>query len=142
MTVSAKVLGLDSLRDKMLRLAGPEGKAQLKAANEKSAKEFMNLVRIACPRDDDAGGHLIDTLTQEERGEVGVTVSIGREGGEFGYPLHLEAGHKAKNGKHVPPKPFWFPSLRVLRRRSAGRGQRAIRVVVKAIAGTSTTMPA
>jgi len=140
-SVTAKVLGLESLQAKMYRLIGPEGKSVLKAANAKSAREFMALVRTACPRDEDEGGHLIDTLEQTDRGEAGVVVSIGREGGRFGYPLHLEAGHKTKSGKHVPPKPFWFPSLRVLKKRSAGRGNRAMKQVIRRVVGTSTTLP-
>jgi hypothetical protein len=126
----------------MLRIIGESGASKVAKANQKSADEFMALVRMGCPQDDDAGGHLVETLKQEKSGEVGVAVSIGDEhGGRFAYPAHLEFGHKLPNGSHVAPKPFWFPAKRIAKKRAHDRNSRAYRAAIKAAVGNATTVP-
>lgn len=112
-------------------------KAEVKAANGKSADEFEKLVRRILPRGDGDDGHLADTLVKEDASgsDTGVQVSIGSP--EHPYPLHLEAGHRAKDGTHVAGKPAWNPAQRVLAKRHKGRVNRAANKAIKALGTTS-----
>lgn len=128
-----RVEGLDSLRERVLRRLPASAKAKVKAANDKNADEFMGLVRRAIPPgEDEDGAHLVDTLVKDEVSETGVSVSIG--GPQAPYPLHLEGGHRARDGSHVPAKPGWNPAKRVIRKRAKGRSARAMNAAVKQIA--------
>lgn len=44
---------------------------------------------------------------------------------------HVEAGHKAQDGSHVPPRPFFFPTYRArkkpMRRRLSAAGRKAVK---------------
>ena len=50
-TLTAKVVGFESLRAKMLRIIKSSGEATLLKANQKNADEFAALVRSAVPQD-------------------------------------------------------------------------------------------
>lgn len=135
--VSAKVRGEDlaRIRAKMLGLLGPEAKAATRKSNALSAKEFEALVRQIVPRGPEERGHLVDTLRSWSVGETGVAVGIGNRGGGKPYPLHLEAGHRNKDGSHTPATPFWFPAKRVLKKKHNNRALRAERAAIKTIMG-------
>lgn len=134
MAISAKVEGIERLREKLLALVNSStARGSVRAANAKSADEMAALVRAIIPRGNDEEGHVADTLKRFQEGDWGEGVSIGDAAHR--YPLHLEAGHRDKGGKHVPAKPYWYPSLRVLRKRSKGRVNRAYLAAVKQIAG-------
>jgi hypothetical protein len=132
-TISAKVTGGDGKAIKqMLASHG----ARLKAANKKSADEFMALVKLAVPQGQASKhGHLVDTVQESDVNEVGVQVSIGDA--ERPYPAHLELGHRSRGGTHVPGKMFWYPAKRVVQKRSHNRILRAERVAIKSAAAAT-----
>lgn len=104
---------------------------RLSKANKTSADEFMNLVRVAVPQDPKArGGHLVESLIETSTGPTGWSVSIGSASEP--YPAHLEFGHRSRGATHVPAKPFWYPSLRVVRKRNTARILAAQRAAIKA----------
>lgn len=128
-----RVTGLARLRERLLAMAGPEAEAEMLKANERNAKEFAATVRRIVPRGDDRDGHLVASLVEYRLPGIGVGVSIG--GPEFPYPLHLEAGHRNKDGSVTPAKPFWYPAKRVLAKKARGRQLRAQRFAIKKITG-------
>jgi hypothetical protein len=131
--MASRVEGLDRTRDRVLRRLPAAAREKVKAANDKNADEFMGLVRRAIPAVEVEGReiHLIDTLVKEEVSETGFSVSIG--GPQAPYPLHLEGGHRAADGSHVPAKPGWNPAKRVIRKRAKGRSARAMNAALKQI---------
>lgn len=133
--MATRVEGLERLRKRVLDRLPAELKAEIKKANDKSADEFMGTIRRIIPKGDPKDGNLVDTLTKFEPrdSETGVGVSIG--GADQPHPMHLEGGHRAPDGSHVPAKPFWNPAKRVLAKRIKGRATRAANKAVKAIAG-------
>lgn len=135
--MATRTENLQRWRQKVLQRFPASARATMRDANEKSADEFMALVRKIMPPGDDLAPELISTLQKRPGdaafGGLGVIVSIG--GPEAPYPLHLEAGHKAADGSHVPPKPFWNPARRVVNRKHKGRTQRAQRKAIKSITG-------
>lgn len=132
--MTTRIDGLDRLRARVLVRLPKALKEDLKAANEKSADEFMGLVRKVIPKGDPTNGNLVDTLrTIDEPGsETGVRVIIGGMGEQI-HPMHLEGGHRAPDGSHVPGKPYWNPAKRVLAKRIKGRATRAANKAVKSI---------
>jgi hypothetical protein len=124
--------GLERYKRKMALLT-EEARAEIRKANNASADEFMAKVRAIIPKGDPANGNLVDTLEKQDGEGTGVIVSIG--GPDHPYPLHLEAGHKARDGSHVPGKPFWNPTKRVLSKRHRGRAARALNKAIKKMAG-------
>jgi hypothetical protein len=130
--ISAKVEGLERLKKKMLALAGPQNEAVMRAANQKNADEFEALVRSIIPRGDPEDGNLVTTLHQTHPSPLATAVGIGSDA--LPYVYHLETGYTAKDGTHVPGKPFWFPARRVVRKRAHSRIVRAERAVIKSIA--------
>jgi len=132
MPVTAKIEGADRLRAKLLKVLGTKGQTVILKANQKSANEFEALVKQAVPQDpDDKNGHLVDTLGQSQSGPLGVEVFIGGPG-QHGYPLHLETGHRARDGSHVAGKPYWFPAKRVVKKSAHARTLRSYRAAIKA----------
>jgi hypothetical protein len=139
MTVEASVEGIESLTAKLKALYGSQHTGALLKANQKSAKDFQALVRATAPVDPESRhGHLVDTLAQTEDARS-VSVSIGNE--THRYPFHLEVGHRARDGSHVPGKAFWFPAIRVLKKRRLGQIVRAENATVKAIIASAGTPP-
>jgi hypothetical protein len=142
--------GLDSWTRKVLALPDVVAKAAAKANND-NALDFMQQAAARIPKsssDDHEGAraeHLINSLQKTSGGGPGwsgdgqrqtglaVTVSIG--GPEAPYPMHLEGGHMAKNGKHVPGKPFWFPTIRVNKRKWKARRSSTVRAAIKSLIG-------
>lgn len=111
------------------------GRAKMKGANEASAREFAALVERIVPKgapgENDAA-RLVDTLeVRPVGGDEGVAVEVTIGGPAAPYPLHLEAGHRAANGEHVPGKPYWNPARRVLRKKLRARAARALNAAVK-----------
>ncbi|HEY1750323.1 MAG TPA: hypothetical protein VGG29_03615 [Caulobacteraceae bacterium] len=129
--------GLDSLSAKLARIPGSV-QAAVKGADDHNATDFMQQVEARIPRakpEDHEGArpeHLVQTLAKSDGpGPMAVTVSIG--GPEAPYPMHLEGGHMAKNGRHVQGEPFWFPTLRINKRRFQSRRASAVRAALKAL---------
>lgn len=126
--------GLTEFRQKVLSRLPQAAKDQMAKANEKSADEFVALIERIIPRGEDEGGHLADTLVKEAiPGGVGFKVSLGDAA--HPYPLHLEGGHLAPDGSHVPPVPFWNAARHQVAKRHKGRASRAIGKAVKIVFG-------
>jgi hypothetical protein len=134
-----KTENLQRWRQKVLERFPDAAREQMRQANDKSADEFMATIRRIIPEGDADAPELISTLEKRAGdagfGGLGVVVSIG--GPAAPYPLHLEAGHKARDGSHVPAKPFWNPAKRVTTKRHKGRAARALRKAVQITTGGS-----
>jgi len=128
-----KAANLARMRARVLALAGPESEAAMLKANTGRAKLMAQTVRSALPRGDPANGNLVDTLASHVISSTGVEVAIGGPGAP--YPLHLEVGHRARDGTHVRGKPFWFPAKRVTKKSSLSRIVRVERAAIKKITG-------
>ncbi|HEY1878426.1 MAG TPA: hypothetical protein VGG68_00690 [Caulobacteraceae bacterium] len=133
MPITVKLSDSGGLNAQMQVLVEQQG-GRLKAANQKNADEFAVLVRSAVPQDANSrhGRHLAGTIAETAFGPVGVQVSIGSEADP--YPAHLEFGHRARNGAHVPGKSSWYPAKRVIQKRAHDRILRAQRAAIKAAA--------
>jgi len=137
MAKSARTENLQRWRQKVLERFPKAAREAMREANNKSADEMMATVRRIIPEGDELAPELISTLEKRagdpEFGGLGVMVTIG--GPQAPYPLHLEGGHKAPDGSHVPPKPFWNPAKRVTAKRHKGRSARALRKAINSITG-------
>lgn len=137
--VSVRIEGIARWKEKILKRLPAALRDQIKAANTKNADEFIKLVATNIPRGDPEDGNLVDTLhkgdaTGNRRSETGVVVTIG--GPDQPHPVHLEAGHRNKDGTHVPGKPYWWPARRVLRKRAKSRVARAANAAVRSLTTT------
>lgn len=133
----AKTENLKRWRQKVIAAFPKAAREAMMEANDKSADEFVDTVRRLAPVGDPERGHITDSLVKRQGdpsfGGVGVLVSIGDAA--HPYPLHLEAGHKAADGSHVPPDPFWNPAKRLVTKTHTGRAQRALSKAVKSVTG-------
>lgn len=136
MADKTRVEGLKRFRAKVLGRLPKAARDQMRQANEKNADEFMGLVRRIIPKGDPEDGRLVDTLRKEDDrlSEVGVRVTIGGQETGQKHPMHLEGGHRAADGTHVPGKPFWNPSKTVTTKRAYARNRRSRNKVVKEMA--------
>ncbi|RYE57628.1 MAG: hypothetical protein EOP20_07150, partial [Hyphomicrobiales bacterium] len=123
--VGAKTEGLARYRQKVLQRFPAAAREAIKEANRKNAEEFADRIRVVIPKGDSKNGHLVDSLIVRDgdQSDESVIVSLGDE--QHPYPFHLEAGHRAQDGAHVPGKPFWNPTKRVMAKRTKARGARA-----------------
>ena len=48
-----------------------------------------------------------------------------------GYAAHVEYGHRAENGKHIPAEPYFWPVIRVNKRKIKNRVSRATTKALK-----------
>lgn len=71
---------------------------------------------------------------------VKVTVDAVDERGRF-YAKHVEHGHKFSDGGHAAAKPFFYPVLRVERKRIRSAVQRALRTGMKRAAARVAGIP-
>jgi hypothetical protein len=136
--MATRTEGLQAFRRKVLERLPAAAKEEMRRANDKSADDMVATVRrVLSGLGDDKAPELDSTLEKRpgdaEFGGLGVIVTIG--GPNAPYPLHLEAGHKAPDGSHVPPKPFWNPAKRLVSKRHRGRARRALSKAVKITAG-------
>jgi hypothetical protein len=133
--VSAKMTGLERAMARALALPVALRETAA-AANKDNANEFASAVARIIPIDDDPhhdGEHLVATLAVTPgKTATGTDVTIG--GPDAPYPAHLEFGHM-DHGKHVPAKPYWFTTLRVLKARFRARWSRAMNKAVKVFNG-------
>jgi HK97 gp10 family phage protein len=111
-----------------------------KAAVQQNADEFAEKLRAVCP---EKTGGLVNTITQKAGTgatptagdkELTVTVSIGDAQHEV---AGVEFGHMDK-GKHVPAHPFFYPTLRVFRKKANRRVSNAMRKAIKALCVEAT----
>lgn len=140
--ITCEVKGLEEWKAAILGRLVPVAKERIRQANSESADDLVEQVREAISHTTppkEAEGHvpLEQTLRKEDHGEVGFRVSVG--GPEAPYPLHLDAGHMARDGTHVEAQPFWYVSLRFLSRSRRNRRTAAHRAAVKATAEAAGT---
>jgi hypothetical protein len=119
------------------------------SALEEATTELVAAMKRACPTAPDLeryAGELQDSIHAYDghRAHKGgterttllktVTADAKDKRGDF-YGPHVEYGHVARDGRHVPAHPFFWPTWRALRaglkRRMAAKG----RAAAKAIAG-------
>lgn len=135
--MGAKTENLKRFRQRVAALLPKAAKDEMLKANNKSADDFVQTLERILPVGDERRGHLKTTLRKRqgdaEFGGLGVIVSLGDEA--HPYPFHLEGGHKAPDGSHVPPKPAWNPAKRLVAKRHKGRAARALRKAVQIASG-------
>lgn len=129
-----RVQGLARMRKRVLQRYPAAAREEIKKANDRNADEFMGLVKRIIPKGDPRDGNLVDTLEKRDGEDTGVLVTIG--GPAAPYPLHLEGGHRAPDGTHVPATPYWYPAKRVLLKKTRGRASRAMTKAAKIAAGS------
>lgn len=123
--------GLERLKARIAGLPAA-AKAKMRLANEDSARFMWGSVRIALKRGDPKGGHLEDTVRVEKgQTETGYLTKVGDAA--HPYPLHLEGGHKAPDGSHVPPNPFWNPARKRALKRHKSKMKPLLQAVVAQI---------
>lgn len=114
------------------RLVASVKEAALEGSLE-NAEAFAKRIRLIIPKGDPKDGRLVDTLETGKvaSSETGAFATIG--GPAAPHPLHLEAGHRNKDGSHTPAKPFWFPARRVMAKSFNARQSRKINKAIKAL---------
>lgn len=131
--MGARILNLEKLTAKFAALPKQVREAAIKA-NDDNANDFMAQVAAIVPRGDRVP-HLASTLEKAPGVKPGSTkVSIG--GPQAPYPAHLEFGHLAKGGRHVPAEPFWFTTLRVNKKRFKNRRNRLARAAIRTLSAS------
>lgn len=100
----------------------------MKAVVEKTADDTVKRLKIVAPVHPDAP-HLRDTI-RKEKGKDDLTYEVKVGSSTLIYAPFVEFGHR-KHGKHVPAQPFFFPTIKIMRRRFRQRLIRAIRKALK-----------
>lgn len=129
-----RVEGLKRLRQKVMQRLPDAAREEMRKANLKNADEFEATVRRIVPKGDPADGRLVETLHQHDVPDSPTAVAVTIGGPDQKHPMHLEGGHRAPDGSHVPGKPYWNPAKRVMAKRAKGRAGRALNKAVKAAA--------
>jgi hypothetical protein len=136
MASTARTQGLQAFRRKVLERLPQAAKDAMREANEKSADDMIAMVkRSLSGLGDEKAPELDSTLEKRPAAADGLGVEVTIGGPNAPYPLHLEAGHKAPDGSHVPPKPFWNPAKQLVSKRHKGRARRALSKAIKITAG-------
>lgn len=91
-------------------------KAAVVAVNEKYANKAAALTRQIVPKGDTADGHLAQTVRvgAGDRSDTSRAVTLGDAAHPYG--AHLEFGHAAPDGSHVPGYPALTVSAATLRK--------------------------
>jgi HK97 gp10 family phage protein len=107
-------------------------KAAINEVLEKNSGEFADRLRNNIPKE---SGDLATTIV-DAKGPKALSrvVSVGNS--EHPYAAALEFGHMDK-GVHVPAKPFFFPLLRVMRKKLRSRMRRVIKKAAAACFATA-----
>jgi hypothetical protein len=152
----ASIQGLDRLNAKLRRLP-VEVRAALIAANQKSAKEMVQLAKRLAPR---RSGKLAASILDQTIGDGVVQVRAGgkatskpiRKGSGvlFDYALAIEFGKKASKGRkqsrsnsgrragasgRASAQPFFWPAYRATKPAARRRANRAMRLAIEKLKG-------
>jgi hypothetical protein len=101
-----------------------------KATNEKVAAETVARLKLTVPHGPDKRGHIVDSIRVEPgRHELEVIIKVGSEAMPYAAPL--EFGHKNPDGSRTAPSKFFFPVIKIMRKRWRARLIRAIRSAYK-----------
>lgn len=126
MAGEAIVTGLDKWKAKVAAIPDA-AKAEIDKAINTNADKFMARVHQVIPKDT---GDLESTIKKQQTGELYVTVTVGDAAHPYVAPL--EFGHM-DHGVHVPPRAFFFPTKRAMRRSFKARLSRAIKKAINAL---------
>lgn len=101
------------------------------------ADEMVAAMKRAAPVDEEeTPGRFRDAIRWEPnpRRDLSVTiVADPKDEKGHGYAPHVEFGHKAPDGSHVPARPTFFPTYRARKKGAKRRMNAATRKAVKAI---------
>ncbi|WP_298698187.1 hypothetical protein [uncultured Brevundimonas sp.] len=100
-----------------------------KAAGQEAflqAEAMAAEMRAIAPRDDDpANGEQVRDHIYVEEGRLGdmsyVVISDAKDAKGRPKAVPVELGHRAADGKHVPPQPSFWPVVRARRKKAASR---------------------
>lgn len=114
-----------------------------KAAGQEAfmqAEEVAAQMRRIAPRDDDPNnGQQVREHIRVEEGRLGdvsyVVISDAKDAAGRPKAPRVELGHKAADGSHVPPSPYFYPVIRASQKRVKRRIAAAARRAIKKEAG-------
>jgi hypothetical protein len=131
------VLNLDKWNAR-LRKIPQAAKDAVEAALHTEADDLVAAMKRAAPVDEkETPGRFRDSIRWEPNAagaELKVTVIADpKDEDGHGYAPHLEHGHKARDGSHVPAQPSFFPTYRArkkgMKRRIGAAGRKAVRAL-------------
>lgn len=131
--------GVERLARKLARMTP----AVRKAAGQEAfmqAEEMAAQMRSIAPRADEPNdGEKVRDHIHVEEGRLGdvsyVVISDAKDSKGRPKAPRVELGHKASNGRHVPPSPSFYPVVRSSQKRVKRRITAAMRRAVKKEAG-------
>lgn len=132
--------GVDRLMRKIERLPPAVRKAGGQEAFLE-AESWAAEMRAIAPRDDDPGnGEQVRDRIYVEEGRLGdmsyVVISDAKDAEGRPKAVPVELGHRAANGKHVPPQPSFWPVVRARRKATARRIKAAMSRAIRKEAKT------
>lgn len=112
---------------------------RVQTALRQGAADIVATLRAVAPVSelDSHPGELRENIHAEDGPLISVDVMVDPPGKDGkGYAPHVEYGHVAANGTHVPAQPFFWPTLRTRRRAMRNKINTASRNAIKAAVGT------
>ncbi len=136
MALDVKFKNLEKIQRRLARIPAA-AQAAIQRQLDTEANELVAAMKRAAPYDavtQDSDQHLRDSIhaypTPGRVMSYRIIADAKDEKGNFIGP-HIEFGHKAKDGSHVPPRPSFFPTYRArkkgMQRRLSKAGRDAIR---------------
>jgi hypothetical protein len=129
------IKGLDKIQRMLADLPG-DIVQKVQPAIDQGAEEVAAKIRAIAPvsndRETTPGSLRASVHTEPGDYELQRVVMVDDkdQDGKF-YAKHVEHGHRTPSGKHVQGKPFFYPALRVTKKRVRNRISRAINKAVK-----------
>jgi len=132
--VDLRKMGLEKLQAQLAQLP-PAVTAELNRVLEQQAQKLAAHMRAIAPRDDE--GKLVASIRVEKRRDLAYAVIVDAPDDRgHPFPAHVEYGHRTVSGAHVSAKPFFWPTLRLYRKRLNSAIKRAARKGMKITNGT------
>lgn len=130
--------GLEGV-DRLMRKIAAMPAAVRKAAGQTAfleAEAMAAEMRAIAPRDDDPdNGEQVRDHIRVEEGRLGdvsyVVIADAKDAKGRPKASRVELGHKAADGTHVEPVPFFYPVARVRRKGAARKIKAAMRLAIK-----------
>jgi len=134
MVLRIKALGADEINRRLARLP-QQVTIALKATLKTEVDDLVAAMKRAAPDDPETGGSRIrDAIRSYPTPNRVISYRVISDAkDEKGHVIasHVEHGHKAEDGSHVPPKPSFFPTYRArkkgMKRRLSAAGRKALR---------------
>ncbi len=136
----ASVAGLPALIARIEALP-PAVRTAAQGALRRSAEAVLARMKSIAPVGDEAHGQRPGALRDSLRIEQGahelslLIIADPKDEHGHGYAKHVEYGHVSPNGGHVAAEPFFWPSVRVQRRRANALMSREVGRAIRAAAG-------